>query len=114
MSWQCDLLCKSKRQKQTLLLWTVLIFQEDNIQDIKDILDDEDNLIDISSLPFGYYTLYVTINGDDYTLGSHKYYPVERVFAEMTPAMLHRSEDKEGLTDALNDVRKKRIEMQKK
>lgn len=31
-----------------------------------DILADEDNAIDISSLPVGYYTLYVTINGAEY------------------------------------------------
>lgn len=50
------------------------------------------------------YKIFVTIDYNDYTLGSHKYYPVERVFSEMTPAMLHRVEDKEGLTIQILEV----------
>lgn len=50
------------------------------------------------------YRIYVSVNGYDYLLGSHKYYPVERVFSEMTPAMLHRSQGKEGLTIQLLEV----------
>lgn len=52
-------------------LYDVEVRIEDEYDDIVmssfiDILADEDNAIDISSLPVGYYTLYVTINGAEY------------------------------------------------
>lgn len=36
------------------------------LSSVIDVMADEDNTIDISSLPIGYYTLYVKINGAEY------------------------------------------------
>jgi len=36
------------------------------LSSVIDVMADEDNTIDISSLPIGYYTLYVIVNGAEY------------------------------------------------